>query len=312
MTIIHSTFTDINEYLNIFKAGIDKIIINNYPRFKEIYSRIFNVKKMDGLYYDATVFNGTGLMTEGYDNIESIDEQSIEELGQKRFTALDYLARINIGKSTLEDDLYGVTKKLMSVSGSMAVSDLATRETHSANVFNRAFTAGYTGGYDNVCLCSDAHPTSSGGTWSNVLATPADLDYGPLEQALVQMAKYTDDKSIPMNLRGKKLVCSPDNVPQAFRILQSNLQPFVSTNTANYIKSEHAIEVVGNPYLTDPDAWFLIADDPNADGLVFGNRKNLFAETVNEPTHRRVVIIYVSRYVIGWVDPHYVIGTSGG
>ena len=122
MTHTHSTFTDINEYLNIFKEGLDKVIENSYPRHKEIYSRYLNVKPMKGLYLDTTVFNGTGLMTEGYDNIESVDEHNIEELGQKRFTALDYMARINIGKSTLEDDMYGVTQKLQSAAGHMSLS----------------------------------------------------------------------------------------------------------------------------------------------------------------------------------------------
>ncbi len=311
MTHTHSTFTDINAYLNIFKEGLDKVIENSYPRHKEIYSRYLNVKPMKGLYLDTTVFNGTGLMTEGYDNIESVDEHNIEELGQKRFTALDYMARINIGKSTLEDDMYGVTQKLQSAAGHMSLSDLATRETHSANLLNRAFNATYTGGYDGVILCSASHTLSSGSTWSNVLTTASDLDYTSLEDAIVQMSKFTDDKGIPMNLQPKKLVVAPDNVPTAYKILQSNLQPFVSTNTTNYIRGEHSIEVVSNPYLTDTDAWFLMADDPNGNGLVFGNRKNLFVEVVNDPEHRRVVVIFVSRYATGWVDPHYILGTPG-
>jgi hypothetical protein len=54
-----------------------------------------------------------------------------------------------------------------------------------------------------------------------------------------------------------------------------------------------------------------MADDPNGNGLVFGNRKNLFVEVVNDPEHRRVVVIFVSRYATGWVDPHYILGTPG-
>ncbi|GEM_PF-394541 len=312
MTLTYSSFTNINQYINIFKACLDKVLEDNYPRYKALYPDYFKVINHDKKFFDATVLSGFGLFQEIHDDIETINTEDPTEVGQKRLTIVDYGKATSYGMSTITDDMYGVIKKMTALTGSISVAERSTRDVLAANILNYAFTAGHTGGYDNHILCSNAHPnTVSGGTWSNVLATPADLSYSSLNTAITMLQTMPDLKNIPMKLMPKKLVVHPENIHTAYEILHSEKLPDTNYNNVNAINSMYNIEIVANPFLTDTDAWFLIADDPVGSGLVFINRANLGLDVVPEPEHRKVTVVYVSRFTLGWIDPHFIIGTPG-
>ena len=144
----------------------------------------------------------------------------------------------------------------------LAFSIRQTIETVAANILNRAFNPAFTYG-DGVELCSDVHPNVTGGTWSNELATPADLSEASLEQAVIDISDFRSDKGLQIAVRPKKMIIPVELVFEAERILKSDLRvatPGALTNVyndINAIKSSGAIPegYCVNHYLEDEDAY---------------------------------------------------------
>jgi hypothetical protein len=191
----------------------------------------------------------------------------------------------------------------------LAQSLIDTQETLCANVLNRAFNSSYLGG-DGVCLSSASHPIV-GGSFSNVLATPAALSQTSLEQVLIQIRKAVDNNGKKIRLEPKQLIISPDNIFQAEVLLKSVLRAGTSNNDINPVKSLGQLNdsAATLSRLTSTTAWWVQTNAP--EGLKWMTRRKL--EKSMEGDFETDSIRYKSTFrgKEGWTDPRAAFGTAG-
>jgi hypothetical protein len=222
--------------------------------------------------------------------------------------AKSYVARYNhetialgfaITEEAEEDGLYGSIGQKMS--RSLARSLQHTKEVKGANVLNNGFSSSFPGG-DGVALFSTAHPLAGGGTLSNVLATPADLTEASLEELLLMISDWTDERGIPIRAQAIKLIVPTELQFVATRLLMTPYQTDTGDNNISAIYKLGSVRdgFTVNHRLTDPDAWFVKTDV--SDGLKHFVRKAVSGgvegdfETGNMRYKKR------ERYSFGWTD----------
>ena len=224
-----------------------------------------------------------------------------------RYSHVVYALGFIITREIFEDDQYDIVgqKKAKALARSMR----QTKEIVGANIYNRAFTSGYTGG-DGSILCVSSHPNVAGGTWSNVIATAADLSEAAIEQACIDIAAFRDDRGLLIAAKPRKLVIPPSQQFEATRILKTEGQAFSADNTVNAIKTMGVIpEVVVNHYLTDSDAWFILTDIQ--DGMKYWERRGDAFDMDNDWDTENAKFKASARYSFGWTDPRCIYGSSG-
>lgn len=224
-----------------------------------------------------------------------------------RFTPVTYALGFIVTKEAFDDDLYDVVapKKAQELAFSMR----QTKEIVGANVYNRAFTAGYTGG-DGVILCSASHVNVAGGTWSNVPTTAVDLSEAALEQASIDIQSFTNDRGLKIQVLPKSLIIPPTLEFEAMRILKSDGRVGTSNNDMNVIKTLGTIpEVIKNHYLTDTDAWFIRTSAPN--GMIYFERRADDFSMDNDWDTENAKFKAIGRYAFGWADPRQIYGSQG-
>lgn len=224
-----------------------------------------------------------------------------------RYTHTVYALGFVITREMYDDDQYGVIGKKRAQA--LARSIRLTKDVIGANILNRAFTSGYTGG-DGSILCVSTHPNVAGGTWSNVLATAANLSEAALEQMNIDIMKFKDDRGLKIAVRPKQLIIPPDLVFEAQRILKSDLRVGTANNDINALKMMGKVDkVVVNQYLTSTTAYFLQTDIP--DGLKYFERRGDEFDMDNDWDTENAKYKATSRYSFGWTDPRCVYGTPG-
>jgi phage major head subunit gpT-like protein len=173
---------------------------------------------------------------------------------------------------------------------------------------NNGFTA--TGG-DGVALFSTQHPLVSGGVNSNTPSTQADLNETSLENAVIQIAAWTDERGLLIAAKPKKLVIPPALQFVATRLLETELRVGTADNDINAIKNNGSIPegYTVNNFLTDTNAWFLTTDVPN--GLKHFVRTPMSTGMDGDFDTGNVRYKARERYSFGYSDPLGVFGSQG-
>jgi phage major head subunit gpT-like protein len=212
-----------------------------------------------------------------------------------------------ITREMVEDDLYGqISKKKASA---LARSARHTKEIILANIYNRAFNSSYTGGDGKELLATD-HPNITGGTYSNELTTAANLSEAALEQACIDIRKYTDDRGLRIAVMPKKLILPVDLEFEAHRILRSDGRVGTALNDPNALKDMGKFgSVVLNNYLTSTTAWFIRTDVE--DGMKYFQRRGMEFTTDNDWSTENAMFKVTERYSGGWSDPKGLFGSPG-
>lgn len=231
-----------------------------------------------------------------------------------RYNHVVYALGFIVTREAVDDDLYDVVGKQKAKS--LAFSMRQNKEIIAANIYNRAFSTSYTGG-DGASLIASAggggsssHPNVAGGTWTNGVATASDLSEAALEQAVIDIRGFTNDRGLKVQAKPTKLIIPKELMFEATRILKTDGQVYSADNTLNAIKTMGVIpEIVVNDYLTDTDAWFIKTNVQ--DGLKYFERDaDSFGmdedfDTENAKYKAR------SRFSFGWTDPRAIYGSPG-
>ena len=238
----------------------------SYNEFKTQYTDLFETKSSKRAWEEVVSQSGYGLaqvIGEGATVPFDVERQGFID----RATHVEYGLGAIITKNMYEDDLYDVVMEKKGKGLGRSVHQV--RETVGANVFNRAFNTSYTFGDGKALLVSD-HPNIAGGTWSNVPSVAADISEAALEQACIDIGKYTDDRGLKIAVKPKGLVIPIDLDFETNKILKTEYEVGTANNTVNIVRSRFPMGATINNYLTDTDAWFIKTDVP--DGAIYWER----------------------------------------
>ena len=212
-----------------------------------------------------------------------------------------------ITREIYEDDQYG--KVGAQKAKALARSMRQTKEIVGANVYNRAFDSNFVGGDGKSMIASD-HPNVAGGTGSNIIATAADLSEAALEQAVIDIAGFRDDRGLLIAAKPEKLVVPYQQTFEVKRILGADGRVGTDLNDPNVLKDMGLFgEVAINHYLTDPDAWFIITNVK--DGVKYFERRADQFEMDNDFDTENAKFKATARYSFGWSDWRGVYGSAG-
>ena len=277
-----------------------------YDEYPEEWSKIFDKDTSRRAFEEDVQISSFGLAPikrEGSPISFDTEEQGFVT----RYTHIVYGLGFIITKEMYEDDLYDIVGERRA--RGLAFSMRQTKENVGANILNRGFNTSFTGGDGKPLFASD-HPPIAGGTYSNTLAVAADLSESALEQAVIDIAKFTDDRGNRISALATKLIIPVDLMFEADRILLSEYRPGTSNNDINALyKMGMFNDVVVNHYLTDTDAWFLKTNVPN--GLKMYQRKEVSFDMDNDFDTDNAKYKATERYSFGWTDPRGAYGSPG-
>lgn len=225
-----------------------------------------------------------------------------------RYTHIAYALGYIVTKEELDDNLYEQVSKRRAAA--LAMSFRQTKENVAANIYNRAFTSTYKGG-DGVELCSTSHPNTSGGTWANKPVTDADLSEASLEDAMIAIMGFTNDRGLLINVMPRSLIIARNEWYNANRILKSVYTPGSADNSINVLKATNALPegIVMNHYLTAPHAWYVRTNIQN--GMKYYERMGIQFDQDNDFDTMNAKAKGYERYSFGWTDPRAVYGVNG-
>ena len=287
--------------------GLNALFGMEYARYGEEHKEIYETETSERSFEEETKLSGFSaapVKNEGsairYDN------------GQEAWTARYNHETIALGFSlteeAIEDNLYD------SLSGrytkALARAMAYTKQVKAAAVLNNGFSSNYPGG-DGVALFSTAHPLVSGGTNSNTPTTQVDLSETALENAVIQIAAWTDERGLLIAAKPRKLIVPPALQFVATRLLETQLRPGTNDNDVNAIVNNGSIPegYTINHFLTDNNGWYLTTDVPN--GMKHFVRIPLQNSMDGDFDTGNVRYKARERYSFGWSDPLGMFGSQG-
>ena len=287
--------------------GLNALFGLEYARYGEQHKEIYDTEKSERSFEEETKLSGFSaapVKNEG----SAIAYDNAQEAFTARYNHETIALGFSITEEAVEDNLYDSLSARYTKALARAMA--YTKQVKAAAVLNNAFTAGYTGG-DGVVLCSTAHPLVSGGVNSNTPATPADLNETSLENAVIQIAAWTDERGLLIASKPRKLVIPPSLMFTATRLLETNLRVSTADNDINALKNNGSIPegYTVNHFLTDTNAWFLTTDVPN--GLKHFERTALSNSMDGDFDTGNVRYKSRERYSFGWSDPLGIFGSPG-
>ena len=290
------------------EPGLNALFGMEYNRYENQHAEIFTTESSDRAFEEEVMLSGFGAApTKSEGSAVSFDDAN--EAFTARYNHETIALAFSITEEAVEDNLYD---RLSSrYTRALARSMAHTKQVKAASILNNAFTAGASAGGDGVALCSTSHPLVSGGTLANTPTTQADLNEISLEDALISIAGFVDERGLKVALRGTKLIIPRQLQFVAERLLVSNLRVGTADNDVNALKSMGMLPegYVVNDYLTDTDAFFIKTDAPN--GLKHFERMPLATNMDPDFDTGNMRFKARERYSFGFSDPRCVFGSPG-
>jgi len=242
------------------EPGLNALFGLEYKRYENQHAEIYATETSDRAFEEEVMLSGFAnaqVKPEG----SGVVFDNAQETYTARYTMETVALAFAITEEAVEDNLYD---RLSSrYTKALARSMANTKQVKSVNPLVNGFGGGFTSG-DGVNLFSTAHPTIAG-TTSNTLATAADLNETSLEQSLIDIAAFTDERGLKVAAKGVKMIIPSALQFTAERIMKSEGRVATADNDINAIRSMGMVPqgYRVNNFLTDPNAFFIITDVPN-------------------------------------------------
>ena len=292
------------------EPGLNALFGMSYDTYDREYEEIFSIEDSQRAFEEEVLITGFGsapVKTEG----QGVSFDTASEGFTARYTHDTVALAFSLTDEAVEDQLYDSLGRryVKALARSMA----NTKEVKGADVLNNAFNTSFAGG-DGQPMISTAHPLAGGGTLANRAVTMADLNETSLEDALIDISTFTDDRGLTISVQATKLIVPPQLVFVADRILNSQQRVGTADNDINAIKNTGVLPggYTVNHYLTDPDAYFLLTSvTESGEGLKMFQRTAM--ETSMEPDFSTGNIRYKARerYSFGFSDWRGIFGSQG-
>ena len=287
--------------------GLNALFGMEYQRYGEEHKEIYETETSERSFEEETKLSGFGnapVKDEG----SAIAYDNAQEAWTARYNHETIALGFSLTEEAVEDNLYDTLSARYTKA--LARSMANTKQVKAANVLNNGWTAGYTGG-DGKTLFATDHPLVSGGTNSNTQAVAADLNETSLENAVIQIAAWTDERGLLIAAKPRKLIIPPALQFVATRLLETELRVATADNDINALRTNGAIPegYAINHFLTDTDSYFLTTDVPN--GLKHFTRTPLTTSMDGDFDTGNVRYKARERYSFGWSDPLGMWGSQG-
>jgi len=292
------------------EPGLNSLFGMSYDSYDREYEEIFAIEDSQRAFEEEVLITGFGsapTKTEG----QGVVFDNAGESYSARYSHLTIALAFALTEEAVEDNLYDSLGKryVKALARSMA----NTKEVKGADVLNNAFSSSFTGG-DGKSLIATDHPLAGGGSAANRASSMADLNETSLEDALIDISNFTDDKGLTISVQADKLIVPSELVFVADRILNSSQRSGTADNDINAIANTGVLPggYSVNHYLTDPDAFFILTSvTSQGDGLKMFQRTGM--ETSMEPDFSTGNIRYKARerYSFGFSDWRGVYGSQG-
>jgi hypothetical protein len=304
--------------------GLNKVFGGSYGKIDNEHLVLFDKEKSNRSFEEEVMFTGLGTAPEKFEG-QSIFYDDMRETYTANYTHVTIALGFAITEEAVEDNLYAELSKRKAKALGRAMA--TTKQVRAADLFNNGFSSSQLGG-DGVALFSASHPTLVGNQ-SNIPSSHVDLSETALEQAMIDIAAYKDERGILIGAVPVSL-----HIPSALRftaerILKSTLTTQIATIDANGAQAAasvlaatnrndiNAVRSMGmfsrgahlNHRFTDADAWFIRTNVENGTkhfervGLQTGDEGDF--DTGNYRYKAR------ERYSFGWSDWRQWYGTSG-
>ena len=289
------------------EPGLNALFGLEYNRYENEHAEVFDSESSDRAFEEEVILSGFGaapVKSEG----EGVSFDTAQEGYTSRYTHETIAMAFAITEEAIEDNLYD--RLAGRYTRALARSMANTKQVKAANVLNNAFNSSFTGG-DGVELCSAVHPLTNGGTFANELSTAADLSETSMEQSLIDIAAFVDERGLKVALQGAKLIIPKELQFTAERILKTPGRVGTSDNDINAMASMGMIPqgYRVNHYLTDTDAFFIMTDAPN--GMKQFVRAPIKTAMEGDFDTGNVRFKARERYSFGFSDPRGIFGSPG-
>jgi hypothetical protein len=287
--------------------GLNALFGLEYARYGEEHKEIYETETSERSFEEETKLSGFSaapVKNEG----SAIAYDNAQEAWTARYTHETIAMGFSITEEAIEDNLYDSLSSRYTKALARAMS--YTKQVKAAAVLNNGWATTVTYG-DGQSLFSTAHPLVSGGTNSNTPATQADLNETSLENAVIQIAGWTDERGLLIAARPRKLIVPPNLQFVATRLLETELRVGTNNNDINAIKNNGSIPegYTINHFLTDTNGWFLTTDVPN--GLKHFVRTPMQTGMDGDFDTGNVRYKARERYSFGVSDPLGIFGSQG-
>ena len=288
------------------EPGLNALFGLEYNRYDNEAALIFATETSDRAFEEEVMLSGFGAAATKSEGA-GVTFDDAKEVYTARYTNETIALAFAITEEAIEDNLYD--RLAARYTRALARSMAHTKQVKGATVLNNAFTSG-TGG-DGSFLCVTNHALGTGGTWSNALSTAADLSETSLEQALIDIAAFVDERGLKIALQAQRMIIPKELQFTAERILRSPQRVGTADNDINAIYQTGLVPqgYHVNHFLADTDAWFLITDAPN--GLKHFVRAPIKTAIEGDFDTGNVRFKARERYTFGWSDPRGIFGTPG-
>ena len=287
--------------------GLNALFGLEYAKYGEEHKEIYETETSERSFEEETKLSGFSaapVKNEG----SAIAYDNAQEAWTARYNHETIALGFSITEEAVEDNLYDSLSARYTKALARGMS--YTKQVKAAFVLNNAFSSAVVYG-DGVSLCNTAHPLISGGTNSNRPSTGADLNETSLENAVIQIAAWTDERGLLIAAKPRKLIVPPALQFVATRLLETSLRVGTTDNDINALKNNGSIPegYTVNHFLTDTNGWFLCTDVPN--GLKHFVRTPLANSMDGDFDTGNVRYKARERYSFGVSDPLGIFGSPG-
>ena len=277
------------------EPGLNALFGLEYDQYDREHEQIFSMETSDRAFEEEVMLSGFGAApTKSEGSAVTFDDA--QEAYTARYTMETIALAFSITEEAIEDNLYD--RLASRYTRALARSMSQTKQVKAASVLNNAFDSTVTGG-DGVELCSAVHPLASGNTFRNELSTAADLNETSLEQSLIDIAGFVDERGLKVAVRGMKMIVPKELQFTADRLLESAYRTGTADNDINAIRSMGML----------PEGYFVITDAPN--GLKGFNRSAIRTSMEGDFDTGNVRYKARERYAFGFSDPRGIFGSPG-
>jgi len=290
------------------EPGLNALFGMEYDRYENQHAEIYTTETSDRAFEEEVMLSGFGAApTKSEGGAVNFDDAN--EAYTARYNHETIALAFSITEEAVEDNLYD--RLGARYTRALARSMAHTKQVKAASVLNNAFTAGAFAGGDGVALCDASHPLTSGGTFANEPTTAADLNETSLEDALINIAGFVDERGLKVALRGMKLIIPRQLQFVAERLMVSNLRVGTADNDVNALRSMGMLPngYAVNDFLTDPDAFFIMTDAPR--GMIHFERTALSTNMEADFDTGNMRYKARERYSFGFSDPRCIFGSPG-